>query len=53
MSGPWAVTGHRYSGVSTAFEYAVHAVLAGQADAGTVLRSLERSLMRLSRGGRW
>ncbi len=53
VTRPSAVTGHRYNRVSTAFQYAVHAVLAGQADAGTALRSLERSLMRLSRGGRW
>ncbi len=50
---PSAVTGHRYNRVSTAFQYAVHAVLSGQSDASTALRSLKRSLMRLSRGEQW
>lgn len=50
---PAAVTGTRYNRVSSAFANAVHAVLAGQADAPTALRSLEGQLMRISRGGRW
>ncbi len=50
---PSAVTGVRYNRVSTAFANAVHAVLSGQSDADTALRSLERNLLRLSRGGRW
>ena len=50
---PAAVTGTRYNRVSTAFWSAVHAVLAGQSDAHTALGSLERNLLRLSRGGRW
>jgi trehalose/maltose transport system substrate-binding protein len=50
---PSAVTGQRYNRVSSAFQTAVHAVLAGQSDAATALRSLERKLMRLSRGGQW
>ncbi len=50
---PAAVTGARYNRVSTAFWSAVHAVLAGQSDATTALGSLERNLLRLSRGGRW
>jgi len=50
---PAAVTGTRYNRVSTAFWSAVHAVLAGQSDARTALGSLERNLLRLSRGGRW
>jgi trehalose/maltose transport system substrate-binding protein len=50
---PAAVTGTRYNRVSSAFWSAVHAVLAGQSDARTALGSLERSLLRLSRGGRW
>ena len=50
---PSAATGRRYNRVSTAFWSAAHAVLAGQADADTALRSLDGSLMRISRGGRW
>ncbi len=50
---PSAFTGRRYNRVSTAFWNAAHAVLSGQADADTALRSLERNLMRLSRGGKW
>ncbi len=53
VARPAAVTGTRYNRVSSAFSNAVHAVLAGQADAGTALHSLERKLMRISRGGRW
>jgi len=53
VSRPSAVTGASYNRVSAAFWNAVHAVLAGQSDAETALRSLDRSLMRLSRGGRW
>ena len=47
------MTGTRYNRVSSAFANAVHAVLAGQADAQTALRSLDGQLMRISRGGRW
>jgi trehalose/maltose transport system substrate-binding protein len=50
---PSAVTGVRYNRVSSAFWSATHAVISGQSDPGTALRSLERNLMRLSRGGRW
>ena len=53
VARPAAVTGTRYNRVSSAFSSAVHAVLAGQADARTALRSLEGQLMRISRGGRW
>ncbi len=53
VTRPSAVTGARYNRVSAAFWNAVHAVLSGQSDAETALRSLDRSLMRLSRGGRW
>jgi trehalose/maltose transport system substrate-binding protein len=53
VARPAAVTGTRYNRVSSAFANAVHAVLAGQADAPTALRSLEGQLMRISRGGRW
>lgn len=50
---PSTVTGIRYNRVSSAFWNAAHAVISGQSDAETALRSLERNLMRLSRGGRW
>ena len=50
---PSTVTGVRYNRVSSAFWNTVHAVLSGQSDAQTALHSLERNLMRLSRGGRW
>ena len=50
---PSAVTGVRYNRVSSAFWSATHAVISGQSDSETALRSLERNLMRLSRGGRW
>jgi trehalose/maltose transport system substrate-binding protein len=53
VARPATVTGTRYNRVSSAFASAVHAVLAGQADAATALGSLERKLMRTSRGGRW
>jgi trehalose/maltose transport system substrate-binding protein len=53
VARPAAVTGMRYNRVSSAFSNAVHAVLAGQADAATALHSLEGNLMRISRGGRW
>ena len=53
VARPAAVTGARYNRVSAAFANAVHAVLAGQADARTALRSLDGQLMRISRGGRW
>ncbi|MFZ1908972.1 MAG: ABC transporter substrate-binding protein [Burkholderiales bacterium] len=53
VTRPAAVTGTRYNRVSSAFANAVHAVLAGQADAATALRSLDGQLMRISRGGRW
>ena len=50
---PSAVTGLRYNRVSSAFWNAAHAVLSGQADAETALRSLDGNLMRISRGRRW
>jgi trehalose/maltose transport system substrate-binding protein len=53
VARPAAVTGTRYNRVSSAFSSAVHAVLAGQADAPTALRSLDGQLMRISRGERW
>jgi len=53
VARPAAVAGTRYNRVSSAFANAAHAVLAGQADAATALRSLDGQLMRISRGGRW
>jgi trehalose/maltose transport system substrate-binding protein len=53
VARPSAVTGARYNRVSSAFANAVHAVLAGQADAPSALHALEGNLMRISRGGRW
>jgi trehalose/maltose transport system substrate-binding protein len=50
---PSTVAGARYNRVSSAIWNAAHAVISGQSDADTALRSLERNLMRLSRGGRW
>jgi trehalose/maltose transport system substrate-binding protein len=53
VARPAAVTGTRYNRVSAAFRNATHAVLAGQSDPETALGSLERRLLRASRGGRW
>jgi trehalose/maltose transport system substrate-binding protein len=53
VARPSAVTGRHYNRVSTAFWNAVHAVIAGQSDANTALRSLEGNLMRVSRGEKW
>jgi len=50
---PSAVTGERYSEVSTLFWNAVHATLSKNGDAATNLAQLEKDLNRLSRGGRW
>jgi len=53
VARPSRVTGERYNQVSSEFFNAVHAVLSGKADAASSLTALERSLDRLSRGGRW
>ncbi|MGE5129001.1 MAG: ABC transporter substrate-binding protein [Sphingomonadaceae bacterium] len=53
VARPAAVTGTRYNRVSAAFWNAAHAVLAGEADPATALGSLERRLLRISRGGHW
>lgn len=50
---PAAVAGPRYNQVSAEFWNAVHAVLSGQSEAGQALVRLERTLERISRGGRW
>jgi trehalose/maltose transport system substrate-binding protein len=53
VARPSQVTGDRYNQVSSEFFNAVHAVLSGKFDAAASLTALERSLDRLSRGGRW
>jgi trehalose/maltose transport system substrate-binding protein len=53
VARPSQVTGDRYNQVSSEFFNAVHAVLSGKTDAAASLTALERSLDRLSRGGRW
>ena len=53
VARPSQVTGDKYNQVSSEFFNAVHAVLSGKMDAASSLAALERSLDRLSRGGRW
>jgi trehalose/maltose transport system substrate-binding protein len=53
VARPSQVTGDKYNQVSSEFFNAVHAVLSGKTDAASSLAALERSLDRLSRGGRW
>jgi trehalose/maltose transport system substrate-binding protein len=53
VARPSQVTGDRYNQVSSEFFNAVHAVLSDKTDAVSSLAALERSLDRLSRGGRW
>jgi trehalose/maltose transport system substrate-binding protein len=53
LSRPAAAAGRRYNRVSSAFWNAVHAVLAGQADAPDALHALHANLLRISRGGKW
>ncbi|WP_026871790.1 ABC transporter substrate-binding protein [Inquilinus limosus] len=50
---PSAVTGERYSEVSSLFWNAVHATLSKNGDAAANLAQLQKDLNRLSRGGRW
>ncbi|MCB1824919.1 MAG: ABC transporter substrate-binding protein, partial [Candidatus Competibacteraceae bacterium] len=52
VARPSTVTGIQYNQVSTEFWNAVHPVLAGKIQAQASLAQLERSLKRLSRGGR-
>ena len=52
VARPSAVTGIKYNQVSSAFWNAVHRVLAGRMDADASLGELERTLERLSWGGR-
>jgi trehalose/maltose transport system substrate-binding protein len=53
VARPSQVTGAKYNQASSEFFNAVHAVLSGKTDAAASLTALERSLDRLSRGGRW
>jgi trehalose/maltose transport system substrate-binding protein len=53
VARPSQVTGDKYNQVSSELFNAVHAVLSGKTDAASSLAALERSLDRLSRGGRW
>jgi trehalose/maltose transport system substrate-binding protein len=53
VARPARATGVRYNQVSAEFWNAVHATLAGDGDAKTNLASLEKTLERVSRGGRW
>jgi trehalose/maltose transport system substrate-binding protein len=53
VARPSAVTGVRYNQVSAEFWNAVHVVLSGRSEAGPALGRLERTLERISRGGRW
>jgi trehalose/maltose transport system substrate-binding protein len=50
---PSGVTGVRYNQVSAEFWNSVHSVLSGQDEAKTAMAQLERTLDRVSRGGRW
>jgi trehalose/maltose transport system substrate-binding protein len=53
VARPSSVTGPAYNRVSYALANAVHAALAGQSDAATSLRTLERQLRRLQRRAAW
>jgi trehalose/maltose transport system substrate-binding protein len=53
VARPSTVTGSKYNQVSSEFFNAVHAVLSGSSSAEQSLSSLESSLKRLSRGGKW
>ncbi|MGF6232059.1 trehalose/maltose transport system substrate-binding protein [Inquilinus ginsengisoli] len=53
VARPSAVTGERYSEVSSLFWNAVHSTLSKQGDGAANLAQLQKDLNRLSRGGRW
>jgi trehalose/maltose transport system substrate-binding protein len=53
VARPSAPTGERYNQVSSEFYSAVHRTLSGQDKPDASLANLQRSLDRLSRGGRW
>jgi trehalose/maltose transport system substrate-binding protein len=53
VARPSGITGDRYNQVSTEFFNAVHSVLVGDQKADEALSGLDKTLTRLSRGGRW
>lgn len=53
VARPSNATGAKYNRVSVEFSNAVHAVLAGEADAAYRLQVLDGKLRRLRRGGKW
>jgi trehalose/maltose transport system substrate-binding protein len=53
VARPSSITGEQYARVSSAFYNAVHATLSGAGSAEDNLAGLERTIDRLSRGGRW
>jgi trehalose/maltose transport system substrate-binding protein len=53
VARPSRVTGERYNQVSSEFWNGVHATLSGQGTAEANLTRVQRTLERLSRGGRW
>jgi trehalose/maltose transport system substrate-binding protein len=53
VARPSWVTGVRFNQVSAEFWNAVHSTLSGRSDAKSSLASLEQTLERVSRGGKW
>ena len=53
VARPAAIAGDRYGEASAAIWDAVHGVLSGDTTAQTAADDLQRTLQRLSRGGRW
>jgi trehalose/maltose transport system substrate-binding protein len=53
VARPSRVTGVRFNQVSAEFWNAVHSTLSGRSDAKSSLASLEQTLDRVSRGGKW
>ena len=53
VARPSRATGNRYNQVSSEFWNAVHDTLSGRTPADASLARLDRSLNRLSRGGKW
>jgi trehalose/maltose transport system substrate-binding protein len=53
VARPSRATGERYNQASSEFWNAVHAILSGQGTVDATLARLQRTLERLSRGGRW
>ncbi|HYG85534.1 MAG TPA: ABC transporter substrate-binding protein [Azospirillum sp.] len=53
VARPARATGMRYNQVSNAVYTSVHDVLSGQTRPAAALAELERTLVRISRGGRW